>query len=254
MRYAGNVNRQAIVEGCCAAQPGKTLLEVDDVIEKYILKNGCKPAFKGYKPPGMALAYPKTACLSPNEVVVHGVPNNYVLKPGDLLTIDVGTEYNGFYVDSARSYIIPGALNTKGTYLITATEAILEAQLSVIRNECTFIEIIEASERMAQQYGVTIFPMWHGHYIGEAVHLEPSIPSTIDRTKSKIQQQLEYNRYSRMIFKENDTVCLEPVVCYGNSDIILDEDMWTVRKTDGQLACHSERCLIVTKNGYQILS
>jgi methionyl aminopeptidase len=263
MRYAGEVNHSAIKYGFSLAGPGITLLEINNAIEEYIIEHNCNPAFKNYQPLGAQSPFPFTACISPNDVVVHGIPDDYVLEPGDLLTIDVGCEYKGWFVDSARSSIIPcpmGATDEQlknakqGAYLIEATDAILNAQLAIIQDGCTFIELVTVSERVAQEYGIIILAQWGGHQIGNKVHLDPFIPSAIDRKQSALKQGLDAKKYTRQMLQENQTICIEPVTSYGSPDIILDDDLWTVRKRDGLLAAHTERTILVTVNGYEILS
>lgn len=252
MRYAGKVNEEAIQYGFSLAVPGTTLLSINDAIESFILKHNCKPAFKDYQPGGANSPFPASVCLSPNDVVVHGVPNGYVIKDGDLLTIDLGTTFQGWCVDSARSRVI--GINDKAEYLIDATEAILDAQCSIIKDECTFLQLIEVSEQVAKNYNITIMAQWGGHQIGRTVHMDPFIPVGIDRRQSPLKQILDRNKYSRQKLSTGQTICIEPVTCYGNSDITIDADMWTVRKTDGLLAAHTERCLLVLKDGFEILS
>lgn len=263
MRHAGRVNQEAIEHGFGIALPGKTLREINDAVEAFILENGCQPAFKNYQPAGAQVPFPATACISPNAVVVHGIPGDYVLEPADLLTIDVGSEYNGWYVDSARSRVVPCPLaatwnqiqqSKNAQYLIDATDAILNAQLAVICDGCTFLQLVDVSEKVAKEYGITIMSQWGGHQIGNRVHLEPFIPTGIDRTQSHLKQSLDAKKYARQILVEGQTICIEPVTTYGSNDIILDGDLWTVRKKDGLLAAHTERCLLVTKNGYELLS
>jgi methionyl aminopeptidase len=97
-------------------------------------------------------------------------------------------------------------------------------------------------------------PQWGGHGIGSTVHLDPFIPSAIDRTKSPVQQKIEENKYARQTLTTGQTICIEPVTTFGSSDIIIDADGWTVRTADGSLSAHTERCLLVTDDGYEILS
>jgi methionyl aminopeptidase len=261
MRRAGEVNLGAIEHGFSFAHPGITTREIDAEMEGYIREHGCTPAFKGYQPDGYASPFPATVCISPNSVVVHGIPSDYVLEPGDLLTLDVGTEYNGWYVDAARTRVIPGAMNGlqkqrayEANDLIDATEAILEAQLSVVKNNCTFLQMILAAEAAAAKYRVTIMPQWGGHSIGEKVHLPPFIPSAIHRNTSKIKQQIEEKQFARQILTTGQTICIEPVVTLGSNDIMIDEDGWTIRQTQHHLTAHTERCLLVTEHGYELLS
>jgi len=261
MRYAGKVNVGAIERGFEVAQPGVTTREIDAAMESFIREAGCTPSFKDYQPDGYPSPFPATACISPNSVVVHGIPGDYVLEPGDLLTIDVGTEYNGWHVDAARTRVIPGDMNGvqkqrsyEASDLIEATEAILEAQLSVVKNECTFLQMILAAEAAAAKHEVIIMPQWGGHEIGKKVHLPPFIPSAIHRTASKIKQQIEEKQFSRQTLVTGQTICIEPVVTCGTNDIMIDEDGWTIRHTQHYLTAHTERCLLVTENGYELLS
>ena len=221
-------------------------------MEQHIRDAGCVPAFKNYRPEGYPLPFPSTVCISPNEVVVHGVPANYVLQDGDLLTIDVGTEYKGYFTDSARSRVIGS--NERAQKLVDATESILMAQLSVVKNNCDFLLMVRAAEQEAHNWGVHILPQFGGHGIREQIHMDPFIPSTIDRSKNKLTQRIQERQLERQKLTAGQTICVEPVVTFGDSRIIVDEDQWTVRKADGELTAHSERCLLVTEEGYELLS
>ena len=264
MRYAGKTNIGAIEHGFEIAKPGVTLREIDTAMEAFIREAGCTPAFKGYQPDGYPSPFPATACISPNSVVVHGIPGDYVLELGDLLTIDVGTKYKGWFVDSARSRVINDRkasispmIATKileAQDLVDATEDILEAQLSVIKNECTFLQMIRACEAAADRHGVTIMPQWGGHGIGNRIHMAPFIPSALHKNNSKIKRAIEEKQFDRQFLSTGETICVEPVVTIGNSDIMIDEDGWTVRQAQHHLTAHTERCLIVTDDGYELLS
>lgn len=256
MRHAGLVNRSVIEAGFSAALiPGRTLLEIDKIMEDWMICQDCKPAFKNYQPGFASTPFPGTACLSVNDVAVHGIPNSYVLKPGDILTIDVGTEYRGWFVDAARTRIIPGIEPSKTLVnLLEGTEAILAAELEIVRDGCTFLELVQAAERTAKSYGLIILPQYGGHQIGNRVHIPPFIPNAIDRTQSKIKQWADEAQYSEQKLVEGQTICLEPVVTLGSTETIIDEDGWAVRKKDGNPVSHTERCLLVLKNGFELLS
>jgi len=254
MRYAGRVNLGAINYAFGLAKPGVKLIELDAGIEWYIRQAGCTPAFKGYQPEGYSRPYPNTACISPNDVVVHGIPGNYVLRQGDLLTIDVGTEHEGWFVDAARTRLVPGRVSKEAVHLVEAVDAIMDAELAVVRNECTFLRMIEAADAVAKAYGVTIMPQWGGHGIGEKIHLPPFVPNAIDKSKSRIKQDLEVKKYGREKFVIGETYCIEPVTTMGTSGIMIDEDGWTVRQAERRLTAHTERCLLVTEEGYELLS
>lgn len=251
MRFAGTVNKSAISWGSHHAKPGVTLKELDAIIEDYIVKTGCKPAFKGYR------NYPATACLSVNDVAVHGIPNEYKLRDGDLLTIDVGAICDGWYVDSARSFLIGTSKSSRSESrlkLIEAAEMILEAELSVLSSGCTYMQLIDAADKKSSVLGVNIMPQWQGHHIGNTVHIEPSIPNTLPTTVGSTKLALLQRQYRNMTFKAGDTICLEPVVTFGTVETTIDPDGWTIRSRDGSDVAHTERCLLVTEQGYELLS
>lgn len=258
MYYAGLVNQKAIALGFDTAKPGVSLAEIDLAMEQFIRDNNCIPAFKGYQPPGASSPFPATACISPNEVAVHGVPGNYVLKSGDLLTIDVGTEFKGYYVDAARSRVVDwwnaSTYPKDAIRLVDATEHVMDAQLELVRDGCTFLELTEVSEKVAAEYQVNILPQWGGHYIGSSIHMGPFIPSCVDRRKSPLQQQLEISKLKKLRLKSGDCICLEPVVSIGSVNCVLESDGWTVRQVDNMLTAHTERCLLVKDSGYEMLS
>lgn len=247
-RYAGNVNHNAIEAGFLVARPGVTLLAVDQAVENYILEFKCIPIFKGYK------NYPSTCCLSLNDGMVHGIPSNYVLKAGDLLTIDVGNSYDGWCMDSARTRVVGTGFFPLQERLIQATRAILDAELAVIKQGCSLLEISMAAETKALELKANICVAWGGHKIGRALHEEPFIPNGIDRSLSKIKQWSLEKEYERYRLKTGDVICLEPVVTFGSIDHITDHDGWTIRSKDGSLVAHEEDCVLVLDNGHEILS
>jgi methionyl aminopeptidase len=253
MRYAGKVNTSAIEWGFHTAKPGVSLKDVDEAVEWYIRSAGCRPAFKGYQPEGFKSPFPAASCISINDVVVHGIPNHYVLKPGDLLTIDVGTEYQGWFVDAARTRIIAGT-NELGTRLIDATEDIMQAQLAVIKDGCDMLTLVEAASRVARKHKVKILSEWGGHGIGNKIHMDPFIPNALTEGHGHLARTFEEQNYKKTKFVAGETYCIEPVTTFGSTETFVDADGWSIRKKDGQLAAHTERCLLVTKEGYELLS
>lgn len=250
-RHAGCVNANAIELGFKYAVAGTSLKDVDGVIEEYFISHNCVPIFKGYK------GFPAVCCLSPNEVVVHGVPSDYILKAGDLLTIDVGCSHEGWCVDSARTRVI--GLTSPGLFplqerLVAATESVLDAELSVLRDGVSLLEIARAAEAKAKELGVNIYPQYGGHKIGQQLHIEPFIPNCIDPNLSEIKRWRLEREYDSYKLHAGEVICLEPVATFGDTDIMVDEDGWTVRSPKKHLVAHTERCLLLTEKGYEILS
>lgn len=247
-RYAGRINREAINAGFFIAQVGVSLREIDAAVETYIVRFGCKPIFKGYK------SFPNTCCLSPNDVVVHGVPSHYTLKDGDVLTIDVGCSYEGWCVDSAETRVIGAGYYPRQEHLIGATKYVLEAQIATIKDGVSLLEIMKASEHAAKSLGVHLFHQFGGHAIGKELHQEPFIPNAIDPNLSKLKRQLLEKEYGDYKLKTGQIICLEPVTTIAKTDIILDDDKWTVRTKDGSIVAHEEHCLLIKEKGYEIIS
>lgn len=254
MRYAGKVNLSAIRVGLSLATPGTKLSEIDAKVEEFIRQAGCIPAFKNYQPAGYPIPFKHAACISVNNAAVHGIPNDYKLMPEDILTIDLGTELNGQFVDAARAAVVSEKAPKIAHHLLEATGAILDAQLNVIKDQCSFLTLIQAAEKVADEYGVVISNQWGGHGIGSAIHLDPFVPNTISKKNSRLQQAVETTRYSRQCFEANKTYCIEPVVMHKDAATYIGEDGWTVYTKDGGLACHIEKCILVTECGVEILS
>jgi methionyl aminopeptidase len=265
MFRAGRINQEALRIALDACVEGNSLKYIDGLIKGTIEYNGGRPAFLNYQPPGAPTKYPASACISVNDVAVHGVPNEYELQLGDIVTIDIGTEYQGRFADAARTTIVgvPTLLNIdndlrhsiqKRTWLKEAAESILTAQLGVIKDGCGLIDIVNVSEEEAKKWDVVIMPEWGGHGIRPGLHMTPFIPSTINRRETSLKQRICINQYSRYKLREGDTICLEPVVSFGPQVIIVDEDGWTVRTKGGEDVAHVENCLLVTKTGFKIIS
>ena len=251
-RKACTVNTKAINAGLLECKEGVSTLEIDAAIEKYIRENDCIPAFKNYRPLGTPYAFPATACISVNDAMVHGIPNDYRLVNGDIVTVDVGTNCNGWFADSARTIVI--GKNPEAEKLAYAAEAVLFAQIEEVKHGVTITDLILASEREAKKLAVNIMSPWCGHGIGQKLHDEPLIPATIDSRLSSLKRKLEEKKYRRVTLIEGQTICLEPVISFGQDNMFLDKDGWTVRQTEKALTAHSERCVLVTSNGFEILS
>lgn len=255
MRLAGKVNRDAINYGFQKAVPGKTLIEIDHEIENFIIQSNCKPAFKGYR------GFRHASCLSVNDNIIHGVPNNYILKIGDILTIDVGVDRDGWKVDAADTQIIQDA-NTDLSLvdfhiqreLIMAINDILESELNVLKHNCSLMDIVNAAESTAKKWHIKIYNQFGGHAIGTSIHEEPFIPNIINKNASQLKQNIEKYKYQNYKLQTGQTICLEPVGTFGITDFFIDIDGWTVKSKDGSLSAHVEKCVLILENGHEILS
>jgi methionyl aminopeptidase len=229
IRKAGNIHHEALIKGILAARAGRSLKEIDAIVEEYITAHDCIPLFKGYGSP----PFPAASCLSVNDVAVHGIPDDYILQENDLLTIDVGLKYKNHCIDAARTVIIgrdwshfhTDTVGTthKDSKLIQFAYDVLNSQVNVVRNGCTFLNLLEAAEKVTIPSNMCIMPQWGGHRIGEVLHVPNSfLPSALDSNLSPMRQELERKKFSRQVLKTGDMICIEPVVTYDSPECVMD--------------------------------
>lgn len=248
IRIAGQINRQAIDFGFSIAKPGVSLIEIDQRIGNFIRDNNGLPAFFGYK------GFPANSCLSVNNQIVHSIPTNYILKKLDILSIDVGTRFNNWCADAAETRIILDDDTTIPTHLeklINGSKEITMAGINIIRPSITCWDVASAIETKAISLGLHIIPEFGGHFIGKEIHEQPIL------CHSTHPRYISYDMRRRMeniIFKENDVICIEPIVITGSVETIVEKDGWTVRSKDESLSAHHENTVLVTQKGYELLS
>jgi methionyl aminopeptidase len=262
LKYSGLVNTQARRIAAKLAVPGNTLFYIDKQIEDYIKKMDCTPAFFNYK------GFPASSCLSVNDIAVHGVPSDYRLQPEDILKIDVGVTYGNFVTDAATTVIVESDKKTKKSssrkLLQYCNMQLLNAGLCAVKDGVSLNKITTAIESQRDKINdslglikskkrLCIIESLCGHYIGSSLHVEPCVLSAFHKSeKIKKYQMMEYENYT---LREGDTLCIEPVVTWGNGEILVsDNDNWSVFTADGSDASHFEACILVTKEGFEIIS
>jgi methionyl aminopeptidase len=247
---AGEINSLAIDRGTWAAKPGNTLEFVDNEIREFIVQNKCTPAFLGYR------GYPKSSCLSVNNIAVHGIPNDYVLKAGDVLTIDVGTIYKGWYTDAANTIIVglsPDNFdkNSNGD-LVHNTNEVLYRGLEIFaeQSKVSLYDLAKRIEDAASELKLTLIPSLGGHRINKGVlHQEPFIHNVLPKDPKEIQKMKEF------YFEPGMMICIEPVATMGDSDIFVGSDGWSCYTSDSSVAAHFEAMILITNPGnYRIIS
>lgn len=215
-------------------QPGRTLLEIDEAVKKIILEHNAIPSFKDYE------GYPKNTCISVNEVVVHGIPNQTQLKNGDIVTVDIGAFYKGFHGDSGWTYAV-GEISDEKKHLMKITEESLWIALDMVKPNVSLNQISKAIEQHVESNGLAIVKELAGHGIGRNLHEEPTV--------------LNYDAGLKdVILKEGLVIAIEPIVACGKGKIKLLNDGWTVMTEDKKPAAHYEHTIAVTKNGSEILT
>lgn len=235
IRRAGQVVAECIARTAEQVKPGVTTLDLDRIAEDFIVSKGMKPAFKGY------LGFRHTLCLSINEEVVHGIPSKKrVLKEGDILGIDCGAIYEGFYGDSART--VPcGSISPEVEGLLKITQESLDQGIQQMHPQKRLFDIGAAIQAHAEPKGYSIVKEYVGHGIGRALHEDPQVPN--------------YGvAGTGMRLKEGMVLAIEPMVNLGGPETYILGDGWTVVTKDGSFSAHFEDTIAITEKGPEILT
>lgn len=215
-------------------KPGVSLLKLDSLAEDFIRSKGATPSFKGYE------GFPNATCISVNNEVVHGIPSNRKLKDGDIVSIDIGACYKGYHGDSAWSYAV-GRLSSDCTYLMEHTEKALYEGIKVVKPGARIGDIGNAVEKYANAHNLGIVRELCGHGVGNHLHESPDVPNYgLPNTGP--------------VLKEGMVIAIEPMLNLGCDDIVVEDNDWTITTLDGKPSAHFEHTVLVTKDGYQILT
>lgn len=234
MVIAGNIVYETHKHIKPMIKPGVSLLELDAAAEKFILSKGAKPSFKGYD------GFPNATCISVNEEVVHGIPSKRKLKKGDIVSIDIGAEYKGYHGDSAWSYIVEDASDDI-KYLMEHTKKALFEGINEVKPGNRIGDISYAIGKYAEEHHLGIVRELVGHGVGNHLHEDPNVPN--------------YGiKGTGPLLKEGMVIAIEPMLNLGTDDIVIDDNDWTISTLDGKPSAHFEHTVLVTKDGYQILT
>jgi methionyl aminopeptidase len=213
-----------------AAAPGVSLLDLEAIGARIIEKNGCTSSFLNYHG-----TYPATLCLSPNDVIVHGIPNEYRLQEGDVLSVDAGAIFEGFHGDAAFTMGI-GEISEEAKHLIDVTEEGMWAGVRHVRKGSRLGDIGASISAVGAANGYGVVEEYVGHGIGRAMHEEPQVPN--------------YGTPGTgMKLKTGMALCIEPMFNLGSRETKVDADGWTVRTNDGSLSAHWEHTVAITPDG-----
>jgi methionyl aminopeptidase len=221
------------------AEVGKTTLELDKIAEDYILSNDGIPAFKGYSQAG-SIDFPGTICSSINEEVVHGIPSNRVLENGDLLSVDVGVDKNGFFGDAAITIAI-GDVDREKMDLLEATEKSLYIGIEQAKKNNRIGDISFAIQDYIESKGFYIVKDLCGHGVGKYLHEDPQIPN-FGRANSGAK------------IKNGMTIAIEPMINLGTYEVTVAQDGWTVVTRDKKVSAHFEHTVAIINDFPEILS
>ena len=213
---------------------GVTRREIDQAIEDKIIARGARPAFKGFQ------GFPAATCISINEEVVHGIPDEKEVVEGDIVGIDIGVYKDGYYADAARTFAV-GEITPEAKKLLRVTREALDAGIAKAAVGNRLSDISHAVESRVLQDGFSVVKTLVGHGIGQEMHEQPQVPNFGPPGQGPL-------------IEEGLVIAIEPMVNVGGSDVFTLSDGWTVVTADHLLSSHFEETVAVTKNGPQILT
>ena len=231
---AAAVVRDLLNEIESLVKPGISTIDLDNFAEQFIIENGAKPGFKGL------YGFPSTLCISINDEVVHGLPSNRILKDGDIVGIDVGSIFDGFYGDHAKTFAV-GSISDDKEDLLRVTKECLHIGINEAKPGNRIGDIGFAIQAHAERFGYSVVKDLVGHGIGEKLHEEPQIPN--------------YGiKNSGPLIKKGMCFAIEPMINLGSEEIFTTEDKWTVCTKDGSCSAHFEHTVTINEEGAQILT
>ena len=235
MRISGQITYGALSGLKNFIKPGITSKDIDKYCYDYITSHDAVPSFLGYE------GFPATACISINDVVVHGIPDDTVIKDGDIVSVDLGSIYKGYHSDSAYTYIV-GKTSKKNRKFVSDTQKALYKGISVIKEGIKLNQVCSAIGRVAKENHYGVFTCLTGHGVGRDLHEDPYIPN------------LSNHESEGIILKSGMTLAIEPMFSLGTKEVWLLDDDWGIVTRDGSNSAHFEHTILVTKDGYEILT
>lgn len=233
MKHAGYINYLTHKEVAKNIKPGISTKTLNDIAHKFIVRNGCTPSFLNYE------GYPASICISINDEVVHGIPSKRKIKDGDVVSVDIGVEYKGYHSDSANTYIV-GKVSKEIKDLVNNTQKSLYEGLSVIKDGVKISDIGRKIEDFAKINNLGVVQELVGHGVGTDIHEEPDVPN--------------YYTHDNTRLKSGMVIAVEPMLNLGTRHIYMEDDDWTIKTEDGLPSAHFEHTVLVTKDGYVLLT
>lgn len=237
MQEAGRINALALLAAAQQVRPGARTAELDAAAAEVLLRHGAKAAFLGY---GGPIPYPAVTTISVNDELVHGIPGERKLQPGDIVSIDCGAVVEGFVGDSALTLPV-GEVSEEARRLMAATLAALMAGIEAMRPGRRTGDVSAMVQRTVEAAGFSVVREYTGHGVGRAMHEDPQVPN--------------YGKPGTgLVLKPGMTIALEPMVLAGGPETHVLQDQWTVASLDGRLTAHFEHSVAVTADGPRVLT
>ena len=235
MREAGRVVAKVFHEVGEHLHAGMSTKEIADLAEKVIRREGAIPTFKGYG------GFKGAICVSVNDTLIHGIPSKHeILKDGDIVSLDVGATLHGYVGDACRTYLI-GNVSDEAKKLVEVTKQSFFEAMKVVKPGARVGDIGHAIQTYVESFGYTLTKDYTGHGVGSHLHEDPYIPNVGTANTGPL-------------LREGMTIAIEPMVNMGKVDLVVMDDGWTVKTKDGKLSAHYENTIVVTKDGYEILT
>lgn len=234
MARAGRVVADALALVGEHVRPGVTTAELDAIAEEFIRSQGGYPTFKGYR------GYPAATCISPNDMVVHGIPGPYELAEGDIVSVDIGVTLDGFVGDSAFTFAV-GEVSAEAERLLEAGQAALAAGVEHCRAGNRLSDISHAIQQVTEGAGFSVVRSLVGHGVGRSMHEDPQIPNFGEPGRGPL-------------LAEGMTFAIEPMINAGGPEIYVHDDEWSISTADGSLSAHFEHTVAITATGPRILT
>ena len=236
MRAAGAIVRDALLLLEESVKPGVSTQELDRIAAAFIKGRGARASFLGYN------GYPKSICASVNAQVVHGIPGKYVLREGDILSVDVGAELDGYHGDAARTFFV-GEVGEEAKKLVEVTRACFFRGVAAARAGSHLFEVSRAIEEHAHAHGYGVVRDLVGHGIGRAMHEPPEVPNFTDARLGR-----------GMKLRPGMTLAVEPMINTGGWQVLQEANGWTIVTADGSLSAHYENTIAITEGEAEIFT
>lgn len=236
MRAGGKILGNLLKDLKAYVQPGMTGKEIDAWVRQEITARGAEVAYDFLEE-----EFPGAICISVNDTLVHGAPNDEVLEAGDKVSFDLDIRYRGYYVDSAFTMLVGGTGSPAIKEMIKTTEKAMWAGIDVVFPGATTGDIGYAVEKVLRKGKLGVIENYIGHGIGEEMHMPPEVPN----------YGLRGHGYR---LKVGDTICIEPMSALGKPANYVDETNWSVKMRDGSVGCHCEHTVLVTEDGAEVLT
>ena len=234
MALAGELVHETLQLCAEHLEPGVSMLELDAIAEEHLRSKGGVPTSKGYK------GFPAALCISPNSMVVHGIPSDYRAREGDLISVDLGVTLNGLVADSAVTLPV-GEIDAEAQRLLDVCQEALAAGIDQARAENHLSDISHAVQTVVEDAGFSVVRSLVGHGVGRSYHEDPQIPNYGPPGRGPVLQT-------------GMTLAIEPMITAGSPDVYVHDDDWSISSVDSSLAAHFEHTVAITAEGPRILT